>query len=51
MRAGVTALIFFAAASQVMRHVLVNYARERLRVKRAGAAVHIPVDAAVVLSR
>jgi len=42
---------FFAAASQVMRHVLVDYARERRRVKRAGAAVHIPVDAAVILSR
>jgi RNA polymerase sigma factor (TIGR02999 family) len=41
---------FFAAASQVMRHVLVDYAREKRRVKRGGAAVHIPVDAAVVLS-
>ena len=33
-----------------MRHVLVDYARERRRMKRGGAAVHIPVDAAVVLS-
>lgn len=41
---------FFAVASQVMRHVLVDYARERLRQKRGGAAVHIPIDAAVVLS-
>jgi RNA polymerase sigma-70 factor (ECF subfamily) len=41
---------FFAVASQVMRHVLVDYARERRRVKRGGAAVHIPIDAAVVLS-
>src|SRR5215467_9315575 len=41
---------FFAVASQVMRHVLVDYARERRRVKRGGGAVHIPVDAAVVLS-
>ena len=41
---------FFAVASQVMRHVLVDYARERRRAKRGGAAVHIPVDAAVVLS-
>ena len=41
---------FFAAASQVMRHVLVDYAREKRRVKRGGAAVHIPVQAAVVLS-
>jgi RNA polymerase sigma factor (TIGR02999 family) len=33
-----------------MRHVLVDYARERQRGKRGGGAVHIPVDAAVVLS-
>ena len=41
---------FFAAASQVMRHVLVDYARDRRRVKRGGAPVHVPIDAAVVLS-
>jgi RNA polymerase sigma factor (TIGR02999 family) len=41
---------FFAVASQVMRHVLVDYARERQRGKRGGGAVHIPLDAAVVLS-
>jgi RNA polymerase sigma factor (TIGR02999 family) len=41
---------FFAVASQVMRHVLVDYARERRRAKRGGASVHIPLDAAVVLS-
>ena len=41
---------FFAVASQVMRHVLVDHARERLRQKRGGGAVHIPVDANVVLS-
>jgi hypothetical protein len=41
---------FFAVASQVMRHVLVDYACDRRRVKRGGGAVHIPVDAAVVLS-
>ena len=41
---------FFAVASQVMRHVLVDYARERLRQKRGGGAVHVPIDAAVVLS-
>ena len=33
-----------------MRHVLVDYAREKRRVKRGGAAVHIPVHAAVILS-
>jgi RNA polymerase sigma factor (TIGR02999 family) len=41
---------FYAVASQVMRHILVDYARERHRVKRGAGAVHIPVDAAVVLS-
>jgi RNA polymerase sigma factor (TIGR02999 family) len=33
-----------------MRHVLVDYARRRLRQKRGSAAVHIPIDAAVVLA-
>ena len=41
---------FFAVASQVMRHVLVDYARERLREKRGGGTVHVSVEAAVVLS-
>jgi RNA polymerase sigma factor (TIGR02999 family) len=43
-------LHFFAVASQVMRRVLVDYARERLRQKRGAAAVYIPIEAAVVLS-
>ena len=41
---------FFAVASQVMRHILVDYARQRRREKRGGGAVHIPVDTAIVLS-
>ena len=41
---------FLAVASQVMRHVLVDYARQRARVKRGCGAVHIPIMAAVVLS-
>ena len=41
---------FYAVASHVMRHVLVDYARGRLRQKRGGGANHIPIDAAVVLS-
>jgi RNA polymerase sigma factor (TIGR02999 family) len=41
---------FFAVASKVMRHVLVDYAREKRRLKRGGAAARIPIDAAVVLS-
>jgi len=41
---------FFAVASIVMRHVLVDYARERISAKRGGVAVRIPLEAAVVLS-
>jgi RNA polymerase sigma factor (TIGR02999 family) len=41
---------FLGVASEVMRHVLVDYARDRLRQKRGGAAVHIPIESAVVLS-
>ena len=41
---------FYAVASQIMRHVLVDYARRRLRQKRGCGAIHIPIDAAVVLS-
>src|SRR5689334_6229554 len=41
---------FFAVASQAMRHVLVDHARERKRAKRGGGAVHVPLEAAVVLS-
>jgi RNA polymerase sigma-70 factor (ECF subfamily) len=41
---------FFAIASLVMRHVLVDYARARRSAKRGGAADHVPIDAAVVLS-
>lgn len=41
---------FYAVASQIMRHVLVDYARRRLRQKRGSGAVHIPIDAALVLA-
>lgn len=42
---------FFAVASMIMRHVLVDHARQRRRIKRGGtAAVHVPLDAAVILS-
>lgn len=41
---------FFAAVSRVMRHVLIDHARGRLRTKRSGGAVHIPIEQAVVLS-
>jgi RNA polymerase sigma-70 factor, ECF subfamily len=32
---------FFAIASQVMRHILVDYARSQHRDKRGGSAVHV----------
>ncbi len=35
---------FLGAAAQVMRHVLVDYGRERQRAKRRGTAVHLPFD-------
>jgi RNA polymerase sigma factor (TIGR02999 family) len=41
---------FFAVASQVMRRVLVDHARERKRAKRGASVLHIPADAAVILS-
>lgn len=34
---------FFALAAQIMRHVLVDYARSRLAAQRGGAAVRIPI--------
>jgi len=40
---------FFALASQVMRHVLVDYARRRRRPKHGSAAVHVHFDDAVIL--
>ena len=35
---------FFAVAAQVMRHVLVDYARERARAKRGGGACRISLS-------
>lgn len=35
---------FFAAASNTMRRVLVDYARSRKRQKRGGDAVHLPIE-------
>ena len=36
---------FFAVAAQVMRRILVDAARHRLRDKRGGGRPHLPVDA------
>ena len=41
---------FFAVASTVMRHVLVDYARQRRRIKRGAGADRVPLDAVAVLS-
>jgi RNA polymerase sigma factor (TIGR02999 family) len=37
---------FLAVASKAMRHVLVNYAEQRLAQKRGGGAPHVPLDEA-----
>jgi RNA polymerase sigma factor (TIGR02999 family) len=37
---------FFAVAATAMRHILVNYAEQRLAAKRGGGAVHVPLDEA-----
>lgn len=42
---------FFAAASRLMRQVLIDLARERHSRKRGGAAVQISLDDAMVISR
>jgi len=41
---------FFAAAAQVMRHILVDYARGRRRAKRGDGMVPVPLDEVAVLS-
>ncbi|MCI0388368.1 MAG: sigma-70 family RNA polymerase sigma factor [Acidobacteria bacterium] len=41
---------FFALAAQIMRHVLVDYARTRQREKRGGARVKIGLEDALNLS-
>ena len=35
---------FFAVASRVMRHILVDYARERGAQKRGGSAIRVPLS-------
>jgi RNA polymerase sigma-70 factor (ECF subfamily) len=41
---------FFALASVAMRRILVDYARERHREKRGGAAENLPLDEALQIS-
>lgn len=35
---------FLAVAAQAMRHILVNHALRRKRIKRGGGAAHVPLD-------
>src|SRR6266852_3292157 len=41
---------FFAAAAQVMRHILIDHARGHRRAKRGGGIPEVPLDDAAVLS-
>lgn len=41
---------FFAIAAQIMRRILIDYARQKLRTKRGGGATEVPIDEAVALS-
>jgi RNA polymerase sigma-70 factor (ECF subfamily) len=42
---------FFAVASRLMRRILVDYARGRLRDKRGGRQVKLPLDKVLITSR
>lgn len=42
---------FFAVAAQLMRRILVDYARRHLRGKRGGGAVELPLEEVAVLSQ
>jgi len=42
---------FFAVASHLMRRILVDYARRRLRSKRGGKHTRLPIDNVFVISR
>ena len=45
-----TRVQFFAAAAQVMRHILVDYARNRRAVKRGGDYCRLSLDEAIISS-
>ncbi len=42
---------FFALGSQLMRRILVDYARGRLRAKRGGKQARLPLDKVFIISR
>ncbi len=39
---------FFGVASRAMRHVLIDYARQRRAARRGGAQVHVPLDESIM---
>src|SRR5690349_1999481 len=41
---------FFAIAAQMMRRILVDYARSHLYAKRGGGAIHVSLDHATLVS-
>jgi RNA polymerase sigma factor (TIGR02999 family) len=41
---------FFAVAAQMMRHILVDYARQHARAKRGGGAQQVTLDEAMLVS-
>jgi RNA polymerase sigma factor (TIGR02999 family) len=42
---------FFALAAQLMRHILVDYARGKRSTRRGGGAEHLPLDEGLVFSQ
>ena len=42
---------FFGIAAQLMRHILVDFARARLRAERGGYKQQVPLDEAAVVSK
>ncbi|MEP6686662.1 MAG: ECF-type sigma factor, partial [Verrucomicrobiota bacterium] len=41
---------FFAVSAQIMRHILIDYARRRHYAKRGGSVQRIPLDEVAVMS-
>src|SRR5205823_5527758 len=40
---------FFGIAAQIMRRILLNYARDQNRIKRGGRAIHVSLSEAAVM--
>ena len=41
---------FFGLAAEMMRHILVDYARKKHRAKRGGSVQHLPIEEAMTVS-